>query len=55
MKIDMQAIVEILERDNTAEVKRNKDGDVLIIEIKKSIVKKLPGSRGKNKYQSVGM
>lgn len=38
MKIDMQAIVEILERDNTAEVKRNKDGKVIVLEVTKKIV-----------------
>ena len=37
MKIDMQAIEDILERDNTAEVKRNKDGKVLVLEVKKKI------------------
>ena len=39
-QVDMQAIEDILDRDNTVEVKRNKDGNVLIIEIKKTIVKK---------------
>lgn len=47
--IDNQVIDDILDRDNTAEVKLNKNGDVLIIEIKKTIAKKLPGIRGKNK------
>lgn len=39
MKIDTQAIENILSRDNTAEVKRNKAGDVVILEVKKKIVK----------------
>lgn len=38
MKIDMQAIEAILERDNTAEVKRNKDGKVIVLEVTKKIV-----------------
>ena len=47
-QIDVQAIEEILERDNTAEVKLNKDGDVLIIEVAKKIVKKQPGRDREN-------
>lgn len=38
MKIDTQAIEKILLRDNTAEVKRNKDGEVVILEVRKKIV-----------------
>ena len=38
-QIDTQAIQEILSRDNTAEIKRNKDGDVVILEVSKKIVK----------------
>lgn len=38
-QIDTQAIQDILSRDNTAEVKRNKDGDVVILEVRKKIVK----------------
>ena len=37
MKIDVQAIEDILDRDNTAEVKRNKDGKVLVLEVTKKI------------------
>ena len=46
--IDNQVIEDILDRDNTAEIKRNKDGDVLIIEIKKTIAKKQSGRLRKN-------
>lgn len=38
-EIDTRAIKEILSRDNTAEVKRNKDGDIIILEVRKRIVK----------------
>ena len=38
-QIDVQAIENILDRDNTAEVKRNKDGDVIVLEVTKKIVK----------------
>lgn len=38
-KIDTQAIKEIINRDNTAEVKRNKDGDIIILEVRKKIFK----------------
>lgn len=38
MKIDVQAIEDILDRDNTAEVKRNKDGKVIVLEVTKKIV-----------------
>lgn len=38
-QIDVQAIEEILDRDNTAEVKRNKDGDVIVLEVSKKIIK----------------
>lgn len=37
-QIDMQAIEDILDRDNTAEVKKNKDGDVIVLEVTKKIV-----------------
>lgn len=37
--IDVKAIREILSRDNTAEVKRNKDGNVIILEVRKKIIK----------------
>lgn len=37
-QIDVQAIEDILDRDNTAEVKRNKDGKVIVLEVKKKIV-----------------
>lgn len=37
--IDVKAIREILSRDNTAEVKRNKDGNVIILEVRRKIVK----------------
>lgn len=47
-QIDVQAIEDILDRDNTAEVKLNKDGDVLIIEISKKIIKKQTGRRREN-------
>ena len=38
-QIDVQAIEDILDRDNTAEVKRNKDGKVIVLEVEKKIVK----------------
>lgn len=38
MKIDVQAIEDILDRDNTAEIKRNKDGKVIVLEVTKKIV-----------------
>lgn len=37
--IDVKVIREILSRDNTAEVKRNKDGNIIILEVRKKIVK----------------
>ena len=37
MKIDIRAIEDILDRDNTAEVKRNKDGKVIVLEVTKKI------------------
>lgn len=37
MKINVQAIEDILDRDNTAEVKRNKDGKVIVLEVTKKI------------------
>ncbi len=37
---DIRAINDILSRDNTAEVKRNKEGDTIILEVKKKIVNK---------------
>lgn len=37
-QIDIKAIEEILKRGNTAEVKENKNG-VIILEVKKKIVK----------------
>lgn len=37
--IDVKAIREILCRDNTAEVKRTKDGNIIILEVRKKIVK----------------
>lgn len=36
-QIDVQAIEDILERDNTAEVKQNKDGKVIVLEVTKKI------------------
>lgn len=45
-EIDTQAIKEILSRDNTAEVKRNKDGDIIVLEVRKKIV---GGKNGKGK------
>lgn len=39
-QIDVQAIEDILDRDNTAEVKRNKDGKVIILEVTKKVVQK---------------
>lgn len=38
-KYDTKALDNILDRDNTAEVKLNKAGDVVILEVKKKIVK----------------
>lgn len=37
---DIRAINDILSRDNTAEVKRNKEGDIIILEVKKRIANK---------------
>lgn len=37
-QINVKAITEILNRGNTAEVKKNKDG-VIILEVKKKIIK----------------
>lgn len=36
-QIDVQAINVILDRDNTAEVKKNKDGKVIVLEVTKKI------------------
>ena len=38
-QVDMQAIEDILGRDNTAEVKRNRDGKVIVLEVTKRIIK----------------
>lgn len=35
--IDVNVILDILSHDNTAEVKRNKKGEIIILEIKKKI------------------
>lgn len=40
MRIDVQAIKDILDWDNTAEVMRNKDRKVIVLEVSKMIVKK---------------
>lgn len=37
-QIDVKVITEILNRGNTAEVKKNKDG-VIILEVRKKIIK----------------
>ena len=37
---DIRSINDILSRDNTAEVKRNKEGDIIILEVKKRIANK---------------
>lgn len=37
--IDVKVIREILSRDSTAEVKRNKDGNIIILEVRKKIIK----------------
>lgn len=37
-QIDVKAIAEILSRGNTAEIKKNKDG-IIILEVKKKIIK----------------
>ena len=37
---DIRAINDILSLDNTAEVKRNKEGDIIILEVKKRIANK---------------
>lgn len=42
---DTQALDNILDRDNTAEVKLNKAGDVVIMEVKKKIVSTIPKER----------
>lgn len=36
-QVDIQAIEDILNRDNTAEIKRNKDGKVIVLEVTKKI------------------
>lgn len=36
-RIDVKAIREILSRGNNAEVKQNKNGDVIVLEISKKI------------------
>ena len=38
-QIDTKAIESILDRDNTAVIKLNKDGEVIVLEIRKKIVK----------------
>ena len=37
--IDVDLILDILSRDNTVEVKRNKSGKIIILEVKKKIRK----------------
>lgn len=39
-QIDVQVIKDILDRDNTAEVKKNKDGEIIVLEVAKKIVKR---------------
>lgn len=39
-EIDTQIIRNILSRGNNAEVKRNKDGEIIILEVEKRIAKK---------------
>lgn len=36
----INAIMAILDRDNTAEIKKDKSGNVVILEVKKKIVEK---------------
>lgn len=38
-QIDTKAVESVLDWDNTAVVKRNKDGEVIVLEIRKKIVK----------------
>lgn len=37
--VDVKVILDILSHDNTAEVKRNKKGEIIILEIEKKIRK----------------
>ena len=39
-----KAVREIICRGNNAEVKKNKDGDIIILEVRKMIKKKIEGS-----------
>ncbi len=39
-----KAVREIICRGNNAEVKKNKDGDIIILEVRKKIKKKIEGS-----------
>ena len=37
--VDVNVILDILSRDNTAEVKKNKSGEIIILEVEKKIRK----------------
>lgn len=38
-----RAVSEIVSRGNDAEVKRSRDGDILVLEVRKKIVKRIRG------------
>lgn len=38
-----KTVSDIVSRGNDAEVKRNKDGDIIILEVRKKIVKRISG------------
>lgn len=38
-----RAVSEIVSRGNDAEVKRGRDGDILVLEVRKKIVKRIRG------------
>lgn len=38
-----EAVREIVSHGNDAEVKRNKDGDIIILEVRKKIIKRISG------------
>jgi len=38
-----RAVSEIVSRGNDAEVKRGRDGDILVLEVRKKIIKRIKG------------
>lgn len=43
IKGDWRAVSEIVSRGNDAEVKRGRDGDILVLEVRKKIIKRIKG------------